>query len=84
MENEKYVQLCVSLPMWILWRYAEAMHMCTRCCDQISKTDFIHIEVPRLDYEKLRNGCYGKQPIQFAAVDRRDKYEPGYGFLIIT
>jgi predicted ATPase with chaperone activity len=47
--------------MQLLWRLAQTPHLCARCGYKISKANFgslldridIHIEVPRVDYEKL-------------------------------
>lgn len=57
----KTVRLCVSLPMRLLWRLGQAMLLCASPRDKISKTNLsplldridMHIEIPRVDYEKL-------------------------------
>jgi len=54
--------------MRILWRRAKAMHVCLRDCDKISKRISgplpdridIHIEVTRVDYEKLSDDRMGE------------------------
>ena len=38
-EQEKYVRLCVSLSLWILWRQPKAMYLRASDGDQISKTN---------------------------------------------
>jgi len=58
----------VSLPMWILWRYAKAQYLHIRNGYQIPKTELrsivdridIHVEVPRVDYEKLSGDRMGE------------------------
>ena len=36
-EHEKYVRLCVSLPVRLLRRFAQAMYLCRTSGDEISK-----------------------------------------------
>jgi len=60
-QQEKYVRLCTPLPVRLLRRCTKSPWVCSRCRHQISKTNLrsiarpvdIHIEVPRVDYEKL-------------------------------
>jgi hypothetical protein len=62
-QSEKYIRLCVSLPIWLVCRYTKACGcapaVVTKYQKRISgplldRID-IHIEVPRVDYEKLKD-----------------------------
>ena len=68
-----------SLFVWILWRFSKALYLCTGNGYKISKTNFrsvvdrfdIHIEVPRVDYEKLSNNRVEEYLRRSANVCRR-------------
>jgi hypothetical protein len=45
-EHERYVRLCTSLPVRILWRFPKTLHVCARIGDEIPKTDFRSIARP--------------------------------------
>jgi hypothetical protein len=99
-EHEKYVQLCVSLPVRILWRLPQTMHLRARCGDQISKANLrstplldridIHIEVPRVDYEKLSGNKLSessesiRQRVQAARERQRTRFSNNRSSDIIT
>ena len=67
-EHENNVRLCVSLPMWLVFRYTKSLYVCACCRYEISETNLgplldridIHIEVPRVDYEKLSGDRIGE------------------------
>jgi len=67
-KHRKYILLCTPLPLWILWRRPKTLHLRPRHCHQIPKRISgpilnridIHIEVPRMDYEKLSGDRLGE------------------------
>ena len=81
--HKKYVRLCVSLPLWQLRRLAKNLYMCSALVTKYQKQIpgplldriDIHIEVPRVDYEKLSGDRVGESS---AAIRARVKGRARY------
>lgn len=67
-EHEKYIRLCISLSLRVQWRFAETSHLRSLVATKFQKRISgplldrldIHIEVPRVDFEKLSGDRVGE------------------------